>query len=118
MTRFMLEDKFEAFKKAFKEKWDKIGSEELDSMLDIKSNEEDVVMKLAERYEKTKEDMKEDFHEWLDSIEDKKEDDVDDILKDLKDIEKPDPLKNNVKEIMEDIEDIEKNIPKPDDEKK
>ncbi|MGB5824772.1 MAG: hypothetical protein WBH44_11925 [Proteocatella sp.] len=118
MTRFMVEGKFEAFKKAFKEKWDKIGSEELDSMLDIKSNEEDVILGLAKLYEKTKEDMKEDFHEWLDSIEDKKDEDVEEIMDEIKDIEKPDPLKSNVEEIIEDIEDIEENIPKSEDEKK
>ncbi len=112
MTRFMVEGKFDKFKEAFKKQWDKIGSEELDSMLDIKANEEDVINKLAQSYEKSKEEMKKDFHEWLDRISDEKDDDVDEIMDDIKNIEEQIRPQNKVDEIMKKIEDIEENVPK------
>lgn len=88
MAKLNVEEKFEDFKAAFKKRWHKIGDDELDSMLDIKDNEEGMIEKLAEKYDKTKEEMKKDFHEWLEKIEVEKEDDVEEILEDIDEIDK------------------------------
>lgn len=114
MKRFMVADKFDNFKKAFKKQWNKIGSDELDSMLDIKTTEEDVILTLSERYEKTKEEIKQDFHEWLDRIEDKKDEDVEEILEEIKDIEEHPSQKSKVDQIVKKIDEIEAHIPKKD----
>ena len=88
MKRFMVDGKFKAFKAAFKQKWSKFGSEELDSFLDIHAEEEEVVQKLAHKYNKTKEEMKKELHEWFDKIEHIKDADVEDIMNEIKEIEK------------------------------
>ena len=88
MTKLMDERKFEAYKEAFKKRWSELGSDELDSMLEIKENQEEVIDKLAEKYNKNREDMKSDFEKWLDKIEAEKEDDVEEILEDIDDIDK------------------------------
>jgi len=87
MARLNVEEKFDEFKVAFKQKWHKVGDDELDSMLDIKENEEGTIEKLAEKYGKTKDEMKKDFHEWINEIEAEKEDDVEEILEDIEDID-------------------------------
>ena len=88
MTKLMDERKFEAYKEAFKKKWKELGSDELDSMLEIRENQEEMIDKLAEKYNKNREDMKSDFEKWLDKIEAEKEDDVEEILEDIDDIDK------------------------------
>ena len=88
MAKLNVEEKFEEFKAAFKKKWKELGSDELDSMLEIKENQEEVIDKLAEKYNKNREDMKSDFEKWLDKIEAEKEDDVEEILEDIDDIDK------------------------------
>ena len=88
MKRFMVDGKFKAFKAAFRKKWDKFGHEELDSFLDIHADEEEVVHKLSQKYNKTKEEMKKDLHEWFDKIEHIKDEDVEEIIEEIKDIDK------------------------------
>lgn len=88
MARLNVEEKFDEFKVAFKKRWHKIGDDELDSMLDIKDNEEGMIEKLAEKYDKTKDEMKKDFHEWMEKIESEKDDKVEEILEDIEDIDK------------------------------
>ena len=86
MAKLNVEEKFEEFKAAFKKKWKELGSDELDSMLEIRENEEEMIEKMAVRYNKTKEEMKKDFEEWLEKVEEEKEDDVEEILEDIDDI--------------------------------
>lgn len=88
MAKLNMEEKFEEFKAAFKKKWKELGSDELDSMLEIRENQEEMIDKLAEKYNKNREDMKSDFEKWLDKIEAEKEDDVEEILEDIDDIDK------------------------------
>ena len=88
MAKLNVEEKFEEFKAAFKKKWKELGSDELDSMLEIRENQEEMIDKLAEKYNKNREDMKSDFEKWLDKIEAEKEDDVEEILEDIDDIDK------------------------------
>lgn len=87
MKRFMVEGKFKAFKEVFKHKWTKIGDDELDSFLDINAEEEAVVHKLSEKYNKTKEEMKKELHEWFDKIEHIKDENINEIMDEIKDIE-------------------------------
>ena len=88
MTKLMDERKFEAYKAAFKKKWKELGSDELDSMLEIRENQEEMIDKLAVKYNKTREEMKKDFEEWLEKVEEEKEDDVEEILEEIEDIDK------------------------------
>ena len=88
MAKLNMEEKFEEFKAAFKKKWKELGSDELDSMLEIRENQEEMIDKLAEKYNKNREDMKSDFEKWLDKIEAEKEDDVEEILEEIEDIDK------------------------------
>lgn len=87
MKRFMSNDKFDEFKEEFKEKWDKIGTEDLDSFLDIESEEKHVVSKLAQTYNKTVDEMQEEFHEWVDHVAKKKSKRIKDIIEDVDAIE-------------------------------
>ena len=73
MAKLNVEEKFEEFKAAFKKKWKELGSDELDSMLEIRENQEE---------------MKKDFEEWLEKVEEEKEDDVEEILEEIEDIDK------------------------------
>lgn len=88
MAKLNVEEKFEEFKAAFKKKWKELGNDELDSMLEIRENEEEMIEKMAVRYNKTKEEMKKDFEEWLEKVEEDKEDEVEEILDGIKDIDK------------------------------
>ena len=87
MSKLNVEEKFEKFKAAFMKKWKELGSDELDSMLEIRENEEELIEKMAVRYNKTKEEMKKDFEEWLEKVEEEKEDEVEEILEDIDDID-------------------------------
>ena len=88
MAKLNMEEKFEEFKAAFKKKWKELGSDELDSMLEIRENQEEMIDKLAEKYNKNREDMKSDFEKWLEKVEEEKEDDVEEILEEIEDIDK------------------------------
>ena len=88
MAKLNVGEKFEEFKAAFKKKWNELGSDELDSMLEIRENQEEMIDKLAVKYNKTREEMKKDFEEWLEKVEEEKEDDVEEILEEIEDIDK------------------------------
>ena len=88
MAKVNVEEKFEEFTAAVKNKWKELGSDELDSMLEIRENREEMIDKLAVKYNKTREEMKKDFEEWLEKVEEEKEDDVEEILEEIEDIDK------------------------------